>query len=230
MIHLIKEHADELQDLCRNSLVQRLELFGSATTNEYTPGKSDLDFIVTFKPEAQHTHLSLRHNFKESLEKLFKSNVDLISDSPIKNPYFEKSVSETRLCVYDGKKTIYNHKIIEPNNMRHDTRKYLWDLQECIMKIIDITHSKTFEDYMHDSIIRDVVAHNYTMFGEIMKAFVYNDEQTASKITKYREYIGFRNILVHQYGNVDHYTVWLKIKDELHIHEREIDALLNKLD
>ena len=88
MIQLIKEHVEHLEDLCQKSFVQRLELFGSATTNKCIPGKSDLDCIVSYKPEIQHTRLSVHLNLKKSLERLFKSNVDLISDTPMKNPYF----------------------------------------------------------------------------------------------------------------------------------------------
>ena len=68
MIQLIKEHAEQLEDLCKKSLVRRLELFGSATTNEYTPGKSDLDFIVTFRSEAKRPWSGEHRELKESLE------------------------------------------------------------------------------------------------------------------------------------------------------------------
>ena len=230
MIQIIKEHADELQKLCQESRVLRLELFGSAATSEYMPDKSDLDFIVTFKPEVQRTWFGKYLNLKESLEKLFKSNVDLISDIPMKNPYFQRAVNETRLCIYDGKKTIYNHKIVKLTIMKHDARKYLWDLQKCIKMLNHITNGKSREDYMHDFVIQGAVMHYYTIFGEIINALTRIDKQTASQITKYREYIGFRNILAHQYGdNVNHDIVWSKIKDELSIHEREVDALLDKL-
>ena len=227
MIQIIKEHADQLQDICQKSLVQRLELFGSATTKEYVPGKSDLDFIVTFKPEVRRRRLGQYLNLKESLEGLFKSNVDLISDIPIKNPYFQKSVNETRLCIYDGKKTIYNYKLIKPIIMKHDVRKYLWDIQQCINRLNDKTYGKTREDYMHDLDLQDIVVLNYITIGEAIKGLARIDEQTTSQITNYKDYISFRNVLVHQYRGIDHDIVWSKIEDELYTQKCEIDALLN---
>ena len=68
------------------------------------------------------------------------------------------------------------------------------------------------------------------MIGEVIKGLVHVDEQTASQISNYTDYIGFRNVLVHKYGKVDHYIVWEKIKDNLDMLEHEIDTLLNKLD
>ena len=230
MLQLIKEHADKLQELCQKSLVERLELFGSATTNEYILGKSDLDFIVTYKPEVQRTWLSIHLNLKESLEKLFKSNVDLISNIPMKNPYFRKAVNETRLCVFDGKKIIYYHNTIKPSSMRHDARKYLWDIQKNVKEINKITHSKSYEEYIQDFFTQKVVMWNYTIIGEAINALARVDEQTASQITNYKDYIGLRNVLVHKYDDIDHYKVWSKIKDGLHILEQEVDSILNKLD
>ena len=229
MLQLIKEHADKLQELCQKSLVERLELFGSATTNEYILGKSDLDFIVTYKPEVQRTWLSIHLNLKESLEKLFKSNVDLISNIPMKNPYFRKAVNETRLCIFDGTKTIYDHNTIKLLSVRHDTCKYLWDIQHRITRLNDITYDKTYDDYILDENIQDLVIYNFIVIGEVINALARVDEQTANQITTYKDYIGLRNIMVHKYNDVDHYKVWSKIKDELHIFEQEINSLLNKL-
>ena len=53
MAELIAPVADrlgELDQLCRRHRVQRLDLFGSATTGRYRREGSDLDFLVEFQP------------------------------------------------------------------------------------------------------------------------------------------------------------------------------------
>jgi predicted nucleotidyltransferase len=37
----------------------------------------------------------------DELEELFERKVDLLTDRPIKNPYFHKSLAESKILVYD---------------------------------------------------------------------------------------------------------------------------------
>ena len=50
MTPLVEERIDEIERLCREHDVARLELFGSAASGEFRPGESDLDFLVSFEP------------------------------------------------------------------------------------------------------------------------------------------------------------------------------------
>ena len=40
----------DLQELCQRFRVERLELFGSATRDDFDPDRSDFDFLVEFLP------------------------------------------------------------------------------------------------------------------------------------------------------------------------------------
>ena len=101
MISLIEQHRDELIDLCRRYQVQRLELFGSAATGEFDPGTSDLDFIVSFRPDADPDPWFSRFlELERTLARLFDRPVDLVIDQPFRNPYFVEAVEETRTLLY----------------------------------------------------------------------------------------------------------------------------------
>jgi predicted nucleotidyltransferase len=52
MIAEISSHREELRELCRRFHVRRLDLFGSATGDDFDPARSDLDFLVEFDPRA----------------------------------------------------------------------------------------------------------------------------------------------------------------------------------
>ena len=43
---LIEQHRKSIEDLCRKYHVRRLELFGSATREDFKVAESDLDFLV----------------------------------------------------------------------------------------------------------------------------------------------------------------------------------------
>lgn len=102
MIPAVMDRTDELKSLCRRHRVLRLDLFGSAATNLYRSDESDLDFIVEFKPEAIAMYANSYFGLLEDLEQLFGKPVDLVVDSAIENPYFLKSVEETRTPIYEA--------------------------------------------------------------------------------------------------------------------------------
>ncbi len=97
----ISERAKELEQLCIDYRVQRLDLFGSAVTGQYNPEESDLDFVVEFQPLPAGEYADTYFGLLESLEQLFDCPVDLIIGSAIKNPYFLQSIEKTRTAVYE---------------------------------------------------------------------------------------------------------------------------------
>ena len=96
----ITRHKAEVEDLCGRFRVRRLELFGSAAVGNYLPGQSDLDFLVEFEPLSPGAYADKYFGLRESLEQLFGTRVDLVVGSAIKNPYFRKSVDETKALLY----------------------------------------------------------------------------------------------------------------------------------
>lgn len=45
----IEQHRDAIVQLCKRYHVKRLDVIGSAAGNDFDPGRSDLDFVVTFQ-------------------------------------------------------------------------------------------------------------------------------------------------------------------------------------
>jgi len=85
--------------LCRKYAVASLQLFGSGTSGDWGP-TSDLDFLVTFKPQANGSLADRFLSLAEELEALFGRRVELITPRSIRNPYFRRSVDATRAPVY----------------------------------------------------------------------------------------------------------------------------------
>ena len=97
---IIENRSAELAQLCRRYHVQRLDLFGSATTDHFAPATSDLDFLVEYEPMVPELLVDSYFGLLEALEVLFQRPVDLVVARAIRNPYFAKSVEETRQLVY----------------------------------------------------------------------------------------------------------------------------------
>jgi hypothetical protein len=96
----IDEHAVELTELAARHGVARLELFGSAAGASFDPAHSDLDFLVVFNDAPPGGMARAYFGLLEELEHLFDRPVDLVTDRSIKNPYFRRSVDESRRPVY----------------------------------------------------------------------------------------------------------------------------------
>ena len=92
----------DLAALRKQFHVQRLELFGSATSPEFDPKASDLDFLVEFESLPVSTYADTFFGLLEALEKLFGRNVDLVVDSAVTNPYFRQSIEHGKTLLYAG--------------------------------------------------------------------------------------------------------------------------------
>ena len=103
MIPDVSNRSEELKGLCHRYRVSRLELFGSAATDQYRPAESDLDFVVEFQAEAlAEGYADAYFGLLEALKQLFGRHVDLVVRSAIRNPYFLQSVEETRTSIYEA--------------------------------------------------------------------------------------------------------------------------------
>ncbi len=100
MLHLVEKQLMALQDLCRLHQVRTLDLFGSATGDDFDPQQSDLDFLVGFKDLAPQDAADAYFGLLEGLEDLFEQNIDLVTESSLTNPFFRESVEKTRTQLY----------------------------------------------------------------------------------------------------------------------------------
>ena len=101
MIDLIRKNQTEIENICRKLKIRRLEVFGSAASGGFKPLESDIDLIVEFEdPDAPPGLLSRYLELAEKLESVLGKKVDIITPQSIRNPYFRKSIDESREDVY----------------------------------------------------------------------------------------------------------------------------------
>ena len=90
-------YKSDIEHLCRELRLQRLDLVGSATRTDFSDA-SDIDVLVTF--EGNENLFDRYFSLKEKLEEIFKRKVDVIEERAIKNPFFRKAVNRDRVKVY----------------------------------------------------------------------------------------------------------------------------------
>ena len=95
----VEQHREAIEELCRRYGVTKLDVFGSATRDDFDEARSDVDFLVEFNDVPGLGALRQYFGFKEDLEKLLGRPVDLV-EGTIENPYVLRSVEESREPLY----------------------------------------------------------------------------------------------------------------------------------
>ena len=101
MIDVVERNLEAIRALCREYGVARLDLFGSAATGEFVPGRSDIDFLVEYAPDADlGPWLSRFFELRERLSGLLGHPVDLVMAGAPRNPWIIRSIEESRRQLY----------------------------------------------------------------------------------------------------------------------------------
>jgi hypothetical protein len=97
----IQDHMIELQELCNRCNVRSLYLFGSAAKGEMKP-TSDYDFLVDIAlvRENYEEYANSYFEIADSLERMLKRKVDLLTLPMLTNPYFIQSVENSKVKIY----------------------------------------------------------------------------------------------------------------------------------
>ena len=97
---LQESSVEKIEELCKRHSVDRLEAFGSAVRGRFTPGRSDMDFLVRFLPCTPEEHANRYFALLADLEDLFSCNVDLVEIGAVRNPYFLEAIEQSRKLLY----------------------------------------------------------------------------------------------------------------------------------
>jgi predicted nucleotidyltransferase len=97
----VTHNLPHIATLCERFGVEHLELFGSATGPEFNPESNDVDFLVELDVQAPGSPAKRWIALAGALEKLLGRHVDLVNPRYIRNPYFLKSVNDSRTVIYD---------------------------------------------------------------------------------------------------------------------------------
>jgi predicted nucleotidyltransferase len=90
---------DQIKELCAKYDVQSLYLFGSASTGVDTE-QSDIDILVEFKVLSFEDYTDRYFSLHYALEDLLGKQIDLVTTNSLSNPYFIKSIEETKHLLY----------------------------------------------------------------------------------------------------------------------------------
>ena len=96
----LQPHLPLIISLFEKHKIKDAYLFGSALTDRFN-AKSDVDFLVNFDKNLDPLEKGeLLWSLRFSLEDNLNRNVDLITESSLKNPYFIEEINEKKIKIY----------------------------------------------------------------------------------------------------------------------------------
>lgn len=98
-MEIIDKNIDKIKALCNKHKVARLFVFGSILTENFKKS-SDFDLLVDFAEVDLYDYADNYFNFKTSLERMLKRQIDLLEDKAVKNPYLRKSIDASKQLIY----------------------------------------------------------------------------------------------------------------------------------
>jgi len=96
---LVESNIDAIKELCKSHYVSQLFVFGSVLTNRFKKN-SDIDLIVDFQEIDLYNYADNYFDLKDSLERLFNREVDLLEDKAIQNPYLRQSIDSSKQLIF----------------------------------------------------------------------------------------------------------------------------------
>jgi hypothetical protein len=90
----------DIGDFCRRWQIEELARFGSMARGDARPD-SDVDLLVTFKPDASWSLWELAE-MRAELQAHLRRNVELVEPSAIRNPFRRRAILRDKRIIYVG--------------------------------------------------------------------------------------------------------------------------------
>jgi len=98
---------------------------------------------------------------------------------------------------------------------------YFEDIIHSIDKIESYVFDITYDEFCQSPMIVDAVIRNFEIIGEAANK-IPSEERDKYKQVEWRQIIGFRNVLIHDYFEVDIEAVWDTIEKNIPILKKHI--------
>jgi len=92
--------------------------------------------------------------------------------------------------------------------MRPEAGAHLWDAAEAARLVDQFASGRTEAEFNSDLIIRSAIERQLEILGEALNRLRRDDVDTSARVPDLGKIIGMRNVISHEYGEIDYEIVW----------------------
>ena len=102
-MNLIRQHIEQISQICLEHQVEQLFIFGSIATDTFSD-QSDVDILIQFSTQINPLYYFDNYmDFKEKLESVLNREVDIVENQAVRNPIFRKILDRDKILIYERK-------------------------------------------------------------------------------------------------------------------------------
>lgn len=92
--------------------------------------------------------------------------------------------------------------------MRPEAGAHLWDAAEATKLVHEFASGRTEAEFNSDLLVRSAIERQLEILGEALNRLRREDASTADRVPDLDKIIGMRNVIAHEYGDIDYEIVW----------------------
>jgi len=198
---------EAIADFCQRRHIIEFALFGSVLREDFR-ADSDVDVLVFFGPQAQHS-LQRRLEVQTDLEQWLGRKVDVTEKALIKNPFSLAEIGRTHRIVYPLERAdlVFPGEVNLSMTNQARTAAALLDMAEALESIQDFVAGRTYDDYATDRMLRRAIERELEILGEaanrVPKAFQMDHNEI-----DWGKIVGLRNVIIHRYDQIEDERMW----------------------
>ena len=204
----------QIAEFCNQYRVVELGVFGSVLRDDFGP-ESDVDFLVLFEP-GHSLSWGEWGQAVEDLTALVGRSVDLTRKNGVVNPFSRSEILKTVRVIYPFQNSDVL-EIVQANQMTQENVRNsaaLLDMVEAVEGALRFSQGMIFEDYECNELLRRAMERQLEILGKAANRVSSEFQQLHSEID-WRNVVGLRNRIIHEYDRVDDATIWRIVVDVL---------------
>lgn len=233
---IIRDHLGEIDTVCRKHHIHRLSVIGSILRKDFDPQFSDLDFVIDFERDSPPTREMLPTlDVAEDMRAIFDRPVDVVERPKGTNSRFAREMDATEVVLIGEppepiQTTSQRRHLLERDIYVRKAEAYLADILTASDKLQRYVRNKTYPDYLADELLRDGVERNLISIGAAVAKLKKIHPALVSRLSAAQRIVGFRNVLVHVYYELDQSKIWDVLEKHLPILQQEAQTILHELE
>ena len=113
-------------------------------------------------------------------------------------------------------------------NLRKDYKLYLLDIESSCRKIIRYTKHIDHVSFANNQMLIDAVIRNLEIIGEAVNKVPPSIKQETKEIP-WKDIVGLRNKVIHEYFEVDIPVIWKTVKEDIPLLAKQVKKVLKEL-